>query len=473
MIVKKGQLVELKISDIAFGGKGVARINGLAIFVDQAVPLDLIIARIIKKKKNHAEARVVEMVEPSPFRSKPLCIYSGFCGGCKWQFLEYDRQLIYKCQHVINSIEHIGLITGISVHSTLPSEQIFGYRNKMEFSCSDQRWLLPDELKKEGVSRDFALGLHPSGSFHKIIDTKACHLQPKLGNQILETVRTYMKDSGAPPYGVRSHVGFWRFLMLRHSKAFDQWMVNIITAKEDLTKTKPLADLLIKTYPSIISVINNITSRKAGVAIGEYEILLAGASTIKDKIGLFEFEISSNSFFQTNSLGAERLFETVKDYAELTGTETVLDLYSGTGAIAIFLADTAKEVIGIEISEGAVTDAKKNCHINRISNCRFIHGDMMNALSDAAITPDVMIIDPPRAGVHKKVIKQIIEIAPRRIVYVSCNPATLARDLCMIKEQYRILDVQPVDMFPHTYHVEAVVKLERKSQSLNLRHGQI
>jgi len=223
-----------------------------------------------------------------------------------------------------------------------------------------------------------------------------------------------------------------------------------------------------KTYPSIISVVNNITSRKAGVAIGEYEILLAGASTIKDKIGPFEFEISANSFFQTNSSGAKRLFETVKDYAELTGTETVLDLYSGTGAIAIFLSDTAKEVIGIEISEGAVTDAKKNCHINRISNCRFIQGDMISALSDAAIRPDVMVLDPPRAGVHKKVIKQIMEIAPPMIVYVSCNAATLARDLCMIKERYRILDVQPIDMFPHTYHVEAVVKLERKPPRLIL-----
>ncbi|MFQ5486395.1 MAG: TRAM domain-containing protein, partial [Desulfobacterales bacterium] len=217
MIVKKGQLVELKISDIAFGGKGVARINGLTVFVDQAVPLDLIIARIIKKKKNYAEARVVEMVQPSPFRSAALCIYSGFCGGCRWQFLKYDKQLFYKRQHVIESIEHIGLIRGVTVHSTLPSKQIFGYRNKMEFTCSDQRWLLPDELGKEKVSRDFALGLHPSGNFYKIIDTRVCHLQPKLGNQILETVRSYMKGSGAPPYDMRNHVGFWRYLMLRHS----------------------------------------------------------------------------------------------------------------------------------------------------------------------------------------------------------------------------------------------------------------
>lgn len=462
MKVKKGQLLKLSISGIAFGGKGLARVDGLAVFVDKAVPLDVVIARIIKKKKQYAEARVDTLVEPSPFRINPRCIYSGFCGGCKWQFLIYDKQLVYKRQHVVDSLEHIGLIQDVLVHPTIPSPLIFGYRNKMEFSCSDRRWLLPDEMDLEDVDKGFAIGLHVPGTFYKVLDTKACLLQPEFGNHILDDVRTFIKESDAPVYGLRSHKGFWRFLMLRHSAAYDQWMVNIITAAEDREKVQLLADQLTDKYPQIVSVVNNITSRKAGVAVGEFEIQLAGLSCIKDKIDSFEFEISSNSFFQTNTLGAERLYKTVKEYAVLTGRETVVDLYSGTGSIAIYLADSAKEVIGMEIVESAVTDAENNCRMNSISNCRFILGDIKKSLSKVTVRPDVMIIDPPRAGMHKDVVRQVLEMAPIRIVYVSCNPATMARDLGMIKDSYRVLEVQPVDMFPHTYHIESVARLERK-----------
>ena len=465
MAVKKGQLLELRVSGIAFGGKGLAKLDGLPVFVDNTVPLDLVIARITKKKKNYAEARLDTIVEPSPFRVAPPCKYSGFCGGCMWQFINYDQQLIYKQQHVIDSIEHIGLIQGVQVHPTIPSKLIFGYRNKMEFSCSDRRWLLPEELGREDIDTGFALGLHVPGTFNKVIDINACLLQPELGNRILNDVKVFMKDSSKPVYGLRSHTGFWRFLMPRHSVALNQWMVNIITAKEDREIVQPLAELLMDKYPQIVSVVNNITSRKAGVAIGEYEILLAGASCIKDKIGLFEFEISANSFYQTNTLGAEQLYETVKKYAELTGKETVIDLYSGTGAIAIYLADSAKEVIGIEIIESAVADAEKNRLRNGVSNCRFILGDIKEALPEITKRPDVMIIDPPRAGMHKAVIKQVLAMDPNRIVYVSCNPATLSRDLGMLKESYHVLEVQPVDMFPHTFHIESVAKLQRKEPS--------
>jgi len=460
MAVKKGQLLDLKITNMAFGGKGLARTNGFTVFVDGAVPLDFVIARITKKKKQYAEARVDTLIEPSPHRVDPPCIYSGFCGGCKWQFLAYEKQLIYKRQHVVDALERIGFVQGVPVHPTIPSKSIFEYRNKMEFSCSDRRWLLPDEMGKEGVDKDFALGLHVPGTFYKVLDTRECLLQPRAGNHILEDIRAYMKRSELPAYGLRSHSGFWRFLMLRHSAAYDQWMVNIITAAENRETVQPLADQLMKKYSQIVSVVNNITSRKAGVAVGEYEIRLAGRSSIRDRVGDLEFEISANSFFQTNTSGAGRLYETVKKYAALSGKETVVDLYSGTGTIAIYLADSARDVIGIEIAETALNDAVNNCRINRVSNCRFIPGDVKNCLSQVSAKPDVVVIDPPRSGMHKDVVKQVLDMAPLRIVYVSCNPATMARDINMIKEAYRVIEVQPVDMFPHTYHVEAVAKLE-------------
>ncbi|MDL1967954.1 MAG: 23S rRNA (uracil(1939)-C(5))-methyltransferase RlmD [Deltaproteobacteria bacterium] len=460
MTVKKGQELKLEISELAFGGKGIAHKDGFAVFVDHTVPLDIVIARIIKKKKNFAVARVVEIVDESSFRIPSPCIYSGQCGGCKWQFLKYDKQLDYKQQHVIDSLEHIGMIKGVTVHSTISSKLIYGYRNKMEFSCSDRRWLMPDEMGMENQDLNFALGLHVPGTFHKVLDTKKCLLQPALGNNILDDIRTYIKESNVPVYGLRSHIGFWRFVMLRHSAAYDQWMVNIVTAEESSKILKPLSDLLTAKYPEIVSVINNINTRKAGIAIGEYEILLAGSPFIKEKIGPFEFTISANSFFQTNTSGAEILYEKVKEYAGLSGKECVVDLYSGAGTIAIFLADSAKELTGIEISKSAIQDAEANCRNNEISNCRFILGDIKDCLEHVK-KPDVMIIDPPRTGMHKNVVKQILDMAPAKIIYVSCNPATMARDLGMIKDNYKILEVQPLDMFPHTYHIESVARLER------------
>jgi 23S rRNA (uracil1939-C5)-methyltransferase len=462
MKIKKGQLLELEISGIAFGGRGIAKINGLTVFVEKAVPVDHVIARIVKKKKQYAEAIVDTLIKPSPFRVIPKCMYSGFCGGCKWQFLHYDKQLEYKQQHVVESIERIGQIHGVPVHPTIPSPEIFEYRNKMEFSCSDRRWLLPDEMEKSDINESFALGLHVPGTFYKVIDTRVCFLQPELGNRILDDVRKFIRTSDVPIYGLRSHIGFWRFLMLRHSAANNQWMVNIITSKEDQKTVQSLADQLVNTYPQIVSVVNNINSRKAGIAMGEYETLLSGQPCIRDKIGEFEFEISANSFFQTNTRGAQRLYETIKEYAYLSGKETVVDLYCGTGAIAIFLSGAAETVIGIEIAESSVNDAMNNCRINGISNCRFIIGDIKEKLAELTVAPDVMIIDPPRAGMHKDVVHKILELAPARIVYVSCNPTTMARDFGILKESYRVLEVQPVDMFPHTYHIESVARLERK-----------
>jgi 23S rRNA (uracil1939-C5)-methyltransferase len=459
MKIKKGLQAEVEITDIAFGGRGLVRLDGMAVFVDQTVPGDRVIIRIIRKKQNYAEARVIDLIRSSPDRIIAPCEYSGYCGGCKWQFLKYEQQLTYKRQHVLDSLEHIGRVKEAIVHDTIPSEYIFGYRNKMEFSCSDRRWLLPHELERSDVDMGFALGLHVPGTFHKVIDTRECLLQPDLGNHLMDEVRKFMRSSDKPVYGLRSHIGFWRFLVLRHSVAHDRWMVNIVTAADSCETVKPLADRLMDRYPEVVSIINNITSRKAGVAVGDVEHTLAGSDIISDKIAGFEFEISANSFFQTNTRGAALLFKIVEKYAGLTGTETVLDLYSGTGTIPILLSENSKSVTGIEIIESAVADAEKNCRQNGISNCRFIRGDIRKCLSQITQRPDVLIIDPPRAGMHKDVVKQVLELGVGRLVYVSCNPATLARDLEMMQEIYYLEEAQPVDMFPHTYHVEVVAKL--------------
>jgi 23S rRNA (uracil1939-C5)-methyltransferase len=462
MTVKKGQMIDVEIADLAFGGKGLTRVDGMAVFVDGAVPGDRVQARIFKKRKQYAEARVVQLLRPSSDRVPAPCEYSGFCGGCKWQFLHYDKQLAYKQSHVKEALEHIGGLPDPCVHPTLAADPIFGYRNKMEFSCSDRRWLLPAEMDQADQDMSFALGLHVPGTFHKVLDTRACLLQPPLGNQILEEVRQGMRSSGRPPYGLRSHVGFWRFLMLRHSVARDQWLVNLITSEAAIEVLRPMAEKLMGAYPEIVSVVNNVTGRKAGIATGEYEVPVAGKSRLTDRIGPFEFAISANSFFQTNTRSAGLLYGKVKEFARLSGTESVLDLYSGTGTIAIFLADAAREVVGMEIIASAVQDAKGNCRANHIGNCRFLQGDVRECLAALETSPDVMIIDPPRDGMHKDVLKQVLQIAPHRIVYVSCNPATLARDINLLKDAYRIAEVQPVDMFPHTWHIESVARLEKR-----------
>jgi len=461
MTVKKGQQVELDVSGIAFGGKGLARLDGMAVFVDQAIAGDRVMGLITKKKKSYAQARVVELLAPSPFRVEAPCPYSGICGGCKWQFMAYEQQLLFKLQHVQEAFEHIALIQDVVVRPTLAADRVFGYRNKMEFSCAERRWLLPEEMGCEDVEAGIGVGLHVPGGFQKVLDIEACLLQPDVGNRILGDVREYIKASPMPVYGLKSHEGFWRFLVLRHSVAYDQWMVNVVTAAEARDEVQPLADALAERCPNVVSMVNSITSRKAGVAVGEYEVLLKGRPVMLERIGEFEFELSANSFFQTNTLGAERLYDTVKRYAGLGGDEVVLDLYCGTGTIAIYLAGEAREVIGMEVVASAVEDARRNCDRNGVGNCRFVLGDIRKTLPDLQVEPDVLIIDPPRAGMHEDVLKQVMVMGPGRIVYVSCNPATMARDMLVLKEAYRVVEVQPVDMFPHTFHIEAVAKLEK------------
>jgi 23S rRNA (uracil1939-C5)-methyltransferase len=473
MTIKKRKAYELEIIDLAYGGKGLAKPDGFPVFIDQCVPGDVVFAKITKKKKSWAQGKLIHIIKQSPIRQEGKCQYCNFCGGCKWQQIGYDLQLEYKKRHVVESIEHIGRLKNIQVNDVIPSERIFEYRNKMEFSCSSKRWLLPDELANREIKKDFGIGLHVPGTFDKVIDIKICEIMPELGNYILDDVREFIIKSGLPAYHLRSHEGFWRFLMLRHSVAFDTWMVNIITKEKNIEKVQQLADLLSNKYSNIASIVNNITDAKSGVSIGQEEISLYGQNYIKEKLGKFEFKISANSFFQTNTRACEKLYGKVSEYAQLKGSEIVVDLYSGTGTIPIWLSGQAKMIYGIEIVKSAVIDAKKNSKLNNIKNCEFLEGDIKNVLpllneklekehTKSGQNIDVMIIDPPRTGMHKDVVKHVLSIAPGKIVYVSCNPATLARDLEMLADDYDINQIQPVDMFPHTYHIESVALLNRR-----------
>lgn len=458
-MIKKGQDIHLEISDLAFGGRGFAKVSGFAVFVDGAVEGDLVLARVTKSKKTFGEARVLEVVTPSPYRVEPICKYSGVCGGCSMQFIDYERQLHYKTNHVREALEHIALMDNVHVHTAVASDKVFEYRNKMEFTFSPDRWLMPEELDDESVQRGAGVGFHAPKSFQRVIDIRKCHLMPDEGNAILETIRQHAFDSGLEAYDQKRHTGFWRFITMRHSVFSDSWMVNIITSSENDKTVSELADKLASSFGNITSIVNNITARKAGVAFGEYEKQVYGNDFIIEKLGDFEFKISPNSFFQTNTRGAEKLYSIVAEYAGLTGSENVVDLYCGAGTIGIWLSKYAKKVTGVEIIESAVTDARKNAEENGITNCFFHLGDVAHILGDVE-KPDVMVVDPPRSGMSKEVLNQVIEMAPPRIVYVSCNPATMARDFLELKKYYRIHEIQPVDMFPNTYHIEAVARLD-------------
>ncbi|MFC1532998.1 23S rRNA (uracil(1939)-C(5))-methyltransferase RlmD [Thermodesulfobacteriota bacterium] len=459
MILRKGDIVELWINGTAYGGHGVSRLDGFVIFVRGAIPGDRVLTRIVRKKKDYANADLLEIIDPSLDRVQAPCPYSGFCGGCQWQHLKYERQLEYKKEQIKDSMIRIGSLPEILVHDVIPSASIYGYRNKMEFSFSDRCWLLPEEYEKGETGNHFGLGLHVPGTFYKVIDMEACLLQHDTGNRILREVKRYVRESGVPVYGLKSHKGFWRFLTLRYSKTSDEWLVNLVTSDNKKEVVMPMAEALCNKFGNIKTVVNNINTRKAAIASGEKEVILTGRGYIRDTIGPFNFQVSANSFFQTNPSGTEKLYKKVVEYAELKGSEIVLDLYSGTGTIPVFLSGMAKEVIGMEIAESAVSDAKRNCEVNNVYNCRFILGDIREKISDLKKEPDVLILDPPRSGIHKDILAGIMKMAAERVIYVSCNPATMARDISQMFKKYEPMEIQPVDMFPHTYHIESVAKL--------------
>ena len=459
MTLRKKDIIELEIEKIAYGGRGIGRADGFVVFVRGAIPGDRITARVYKKKKDYAEAYLIDLLERSPDRVAPACPYSGYCGGCQLQNVRYAAQLSYKREHIKEALERIGGLENIRVHNVIPSDDQFGYRNKMEFSFSDRRWLLPDELGTRDTEDNFALGLHIPGAFQKVLDIDACLLQKEGGNNILREVKKFARHSGIPVYNLKTHIGIWRFLTIRYSRALARYMVNIVTSEDVSGSISPLIDTLDRRFKDVVTVVNNITIKKAAVAVGEKQIVLKGDGHIEDKIGPFTFQISANSFFQTNTRAAEKLYQKAAEFADLKGNETVLDLYSGTGTLPVFLSGRSKEITGMEISTSAILDAQKNCRANGVDNCRFVLGDIREQLSSMTVAPDVIIIDPPRAGMHQDVLNQVLTLSAKTIVYISCNPATLARDIGMMAQAYEVVEIQPVDMFPHTYHVEAVAKL--------------
>ena len=460
--VKRGGEYEVEIEKLAFGGAGIARMDNYVIFVKGAIPGDRALVRIQKRKSAYAEARLLSLIKPSKYRIASPCPYFEWCGGCTWQNLSYEDQLKYKVDIVAESFRHLAGLVDIQVQPIITSEKPFAYRNKMEFSFSDRRWLLPNELNKDDINRDFALGLHVPGTFDKILQIDTCLLQSDIANQILKYINDYIIKNKLQPYGIRSHKGFLRFLVIRESSYNGSIMVNMVTAYEDTKSLKNLAQKLINKFPSIKSVVNNINSKLAQIAFGEKEIILAGESTIQEKLGRHLFNISANSFFQTNTKQAEKLYSKVLEFAGLTGIENVWDLYCGTGTITIFLAEQAREVTGFELVESAVNDARLNAETHGVHNAKFIGGDLLHKLREMKDKPDVLVTDPPRSGMHPKVVEYIRDLCPEKIVYVSCNPTTLARDVSILKETYEIEMIQPVDMFPQTYHIETIVKMELK-----------
>lgn len=433
------------------GGKGIAKVEDFAVFVDSALPGDRIKAKITKLKPNYAEARLLEVIIPSSSRVKASCSHFGICGGCSWQNLDYPQQLDFKTKQVKETLEHIGGFTAPPVRKTLPSPDIFFYRNKMEFSFSQDERGAP------------ILGLHKKGRFDLVFNLEKCFLQSETSNRIVDFIREFVQKNQISIYNLKTHQGFLRFLTIRESKNTGEVMVNLVTNQGDFPLGKILAEELLKRFPPIQSVVRNINTQKAQIAVGEKEELLAEKNFIREKIGEFLFELSAGSFFQTNTKQAEKLYQVVLELADLKGDETVLDLYSGTGTISFYLAKKSGKVVGVESNPKTVADAKKNANLNQIANCQFICEEAKTFLALALLRKekyDLMVIDPPRAGLHPQVVENILRLSPPKIVYVSCNPATLARDLKLLCEtQYKLEEVQPLDMFPHTFHIESVAKL--------------
>jgi 23S rRNA (uracil1939-C5)-methyltransferase len=469
MQLQKGEEIILKIENLSGDGTTVARQDGMVFFVEDAVPGDVVRARIWKIKKKYAEARAVEIVTPSVYRVKPKCKHFGVCGGCKWQNLSYEAQLTFKRQLVVDAFVHIGGFENIAVRPVIGCDEPFFYRNKMEYTFSNHRWLTDGEMQKgEEVKREVALGLHVPQRYDKVLNITECWLQSELSAAILNMVREVCKVWDMSVYSTNTHEGYLRHLVIRDSKLTGEVMINLVTTDDWAEAMQNLTALLLKQFPEITTIVNNITARKSMVAFGETEKVYHGPGYITEKLGEHTFRISANSFFQTNTFQAEKLYDTTKQLANLNVGDVVYDLYSGTGTIAIYLSNAVERVVGIEINESAIVDAQRNAELNHASNCYFLQGDLKDRLTkdsdwlEEHPKPTVIGIDPPRSGMHPKVIKQIAKLSPERIVYVSCNPATQARDAKLLSESgYKLGIVQPVDMFPHTDHVEAVALLTR------------
>lgn len=483
MNIKKGDIVQLQIEKYAFEGKGIAKVSkndllGLneedgneknyVVFVHGTYPGDFVKARLTKIKKSYAEAIVVEILSPSSDRTQAKCKYFGLCGGCKQQDLSYEKQLEYKQKQVEEIFYKLGGFKDFSIEPILPSENVFFYRNKMEFSFSDKRWLTKQEISSnDKLSKDFALGLHIPKIYDKVLDIDECLLQSDLSNQILNFTREFFLKKNISVYSTKTHTGFLRNLVIRQSYYDNYMMVNLVTSDEDEILLREFADNLIEKFPAVTTVVNNISKKLSSVAVGDYEKVIYGSGFIYDKIGDYYFRISANSFFQTNTKQAEKLYQTALDFAEFKGGEIVYDLYSGAGTIAIFVSQKAEKVFAFESVQSAVEDAKVNAQLNNISNVDFISTDLYKSFlplveKNNLSKPDVIIIDPPRSGMHKNTVDDVIALAPQKIVYVSCNPTTQVRDIkLMVDAGYKLVKIKSVDMFPQTYHIENVALLRK------------
>ena len=462
----------IEITGVAAEGKALVRINDIVTFVPNCVPGDVVDLQVTKKKHSFMEAKVLRVVKPSPVRCEARCKHFGVCGGCKWQILPYEEQIRYKQQQIVDNLTRIGKIELPEISPILGSKHIYEYRNKLEFTCADRKWFPWEVIEAAGgldkIDSSYGLGFHIPGAFDKVLDIEECHLMPEINNRIRNSVREYARTHGLTFYNEHTHEGLLRTLILRNNHKGE--LMLIVSFGEKISNFKSqvsnLLEYLHTEFPEIISLLY-VENIKFNDTIGDLEVkCYFGQDHIMEEMEGLQFKVGPKSFYQTNTEQAYELYKVARDFAELSGNELVYDLYTGTGTIANFVARKAKQVIGIEYVPEAIEDAKVNSAINAIQNTLFFAGDMKDILNDDFVAqygrPDVIITDPPRAGMHEDVVNVILNAEPKRIVYVSCNPATQARDLALLDAKYRVVKVQPVDMFPHTQHVENVVKLELK-----------
>ncbi len=452
--------------DIAAEGKAIGRYNDVVVFVPQVIPGDVVNIQVNKMRKNYMEGFVTKLVTPSPLRVEPFCEHFGVCGGCKWQHLPYDMQLHYKHKQVVDQLTRIGHLEMPEISPILGSAKVENYRNKLEYTFSSKRWITIEEVENNtDIEQPNALGFHIPGMFDKILAIENCHLQAEPSNAIRLAVRDYTLANGYEYFDIRNQNGLMRNLIIRTSTT-GEVMVIVVFYYENEERRTPLMNHLKEQFPQITSL-QYIVNTKGNDSITDQEVILfSGKDHIIEEMEGLKFKVGPKSFYQTNSEQAYELYKITRDFAGLTGNEVVYDLYTGTGTIANFVASKSKKVVGVEYVPEAIEDAKVNAEINGITNTTFYAGDMKDVLNDRFIDenghPDVIILDPPRAGIHDDVAATILRAMPDRIVYVSCNPATQARDIALLAHAYEVKRVQPVDMFPHTHHVENVVLLDRK-----------
>ena len=460
-------LENVTIESVAAEGKALTHVDGMVVFVDFAVPGDVVDIQVYKKKKNYMEGFIKRIVKPSEHRLEPFCKHFGVCGGCRWQPLPYEMQLEAKRQQVEDQLVRIGHLHVPEIRPTLPSEATQFYRNKLEFSASCSRWILKDEDPNAlSEAQKVGLGFHVGKFFDKVLDIEQCYLQKEPSNAIRLHIKQFCLDHGYEFYNIRENHGFFRNMFIRSTEKGD-FMLIVVFAREDKEQREALLDSVAAAFPQITSLYYIINEKLNDSITDQSPILYKGQDAIYEEMEGLKFKIGPKSFYQTNSRQAYRLYSVARDFAALTGNELVYDLYTGTGTIAQFVSKKASKVVGIEYVPEAIEDAKVNAKANGITNCLFYAGDMKDVLNEAFIEkhgrPDVIILDPPRAGIHPDVAQVILKAAPGRMVYVSCNPASQARDLAILCKDYEITAVQPVDMFPHTMHVENVVALKRRS----------